>query len=90
MLPVRKNREIALLGSCFRTPLRSTRPESITAAIEQKLRLAALLKAYQLLERGSITETARTPDARWMRAVSFAFRFGEENGARLLFLRRQR
>jgi hypothetical protein len=71
----RKNREITLLDSCLRTPLRPTRPESVTAAIEQKFRLAALLKVDQLLERGSITETARTP-AQWMNAGPFAFSFG--------------
>jgi hypothetical protein len=71
----RKNREIALLDSCLRTPLRPTPPESVTAAIEQKFRLAALLKVDQLLERGSITETARTP-AQWMSAGPYAFSFG--------------
>jgi hypothetical protein len=69
----RKRREIALLDRCLRTPLHPT--ESVGALIEQKFRLAALLKADQLLERWSITETARPP-GQWMNVGPFAFRFG--------------
>jgi hypothetical protein len=69
----RKRREIALLDRCLRTPLHPA--ESVAAVVEQKFRLAALLKADQLLERWSITETARTP-GQWTRVGPFAFRFG--------------
>jgi hypothetical protein len=71
----RKSREIALLDRCLRTPLQVTRPESLAAAIERKYRLAAVLKADQLLDRWSITETAHPPTQR-LKAGRFTFSFG--------------
>ena len=71
----RKRRELALLNACLSTPLGSLRADSVEAAAELKLRLAALLKADQLLARWSVTETA-WPPGRWTRAEPFAFRFG--------------
>jgi len=71
----RKHREISLLDSCLSVSLDPTRPGSIAAAIELKFRLAALLKADQLIKRGSITETARPPEY-WGSTGPFAFSFG--------------
>jgi hypothetical protein len=71
----RKSRELAVLDQCLRAPIRPARPESVAAAIEQKLALRARLKADQLLECGSITETARPP-GQWTNAGPFSFRFG--------------
>jgi len=71
----RKSREIDLLKSCLRTPVDLPAPKSVVAAIEQKFRLTAMLKADQLLEHWSITETARPP-GQAMSAGPFAFSFG--------------
>lgn len=71
----RKRRELSLLNNCLSTPLSSLRPQSWAAAAELKFRLAALLKADQLLGRWSVTETARPP-GQWKRAGPFAFSFG--------------
>ena len=71
----RKRRELALLNGCLSTPVVSLRADSVEAAVELKLRLAALLKADRLLERWTITETARPP-GQWVRAEPFAFCYG--------------
>ena len=71
----RKSREIAVLDRCLRTQLHATRVDSVAAAIEQKYRLAAVLKADRLLERWSITETAHPPKQR-LAAGRFTFSFG--------------
>ena len=71
----RKQQEISLLDSCLSTPLKPSQPASVAAAIELKFRLAALLKADQVIGRWSITETARPP-ARCRNAGPFAFNFG--------------
>lgn len=71
----RKRRELTLINSCLSAPLSSLRPKSYAAAVELKLRLAALLKADQLLGHWSVTETARPP-GQSKRAGPFAFSFG--------------
>ena len=68
----RKYREISLLNRCLACPLELARPASPEAAIEQKFRLAAAIKAERVLQHWSMTETAWTAHRH---ATSGAFRF---------------
>ena len=71
----RKRRELSLLNGCRPAPFDPSDRQSVIAAIEEKFRVAASLKADQLLTHWSITETARPP-AQWQRADPFGFNFG--------------
>jgi hypothetical protein len=71
----RKFREIALFNSCLALPFDLHRPASAGAAIEQKFRLAAALKAQEALRSWGVTETARPPIQR-ATAGAFEFSFG--------------
>ena len=71
----RKFREIALFNNCLASPFDLHRPASAGAAIEQKFRLAAAIKAEQALRSWGITETARSPTQR-ATAGAFEFSFG--------------
>ena len=68
----RKCREISLLNQCLACPLELPRPASPEAAIEQKFRLAAAIKAERVLQHWSMTETAWTAHRH---ATSGAFEF---------------
>jgi len=71
----RKFREIALFNNCLASPFDLHRPASAGAAIEQKFRLAAAIKAEQALRSWGVTETARSPTQR-ATAGAFEFSFG--------------
>ena len=71
----RKYREIALINGCLAPPLELTKPQSIAAAIEEKFRVAAALKAERCLLGWKITETAK-PATQYWRSGPFAFHYG--------------
>lgn len=71
----RKGREVALIARCLDDSIDAQRPASIGAAIEDKFRLAAKLRALRSLQSWAITETARPEVERW-RVGAYRFSFG--------------
>ena len=71
----RKAREIALLNRCLASPLDLCAPGTPAAVIEQKLQIAAAMRAEQSLASWSVTETARPPAPRW-HSGAFEFDYG--------------
>jgi len=71
----RKYREVSLLNSCLASPLDLPKPDSVGSVIEQKFRLAAVLKAERALKAWAVTETARD-SAHCVKAGGFEFTYG--------------
>ena len=70
----RKAREIALIQRCIAPSAPADRPACAEAAMEEKFRLAAELRAARSLQSWAVTETARPEVQRWhVGAYRFAF-----------------
>lgn len=70
----RKKEELELLSSVLSDPLAIRLPKSVAEAIEQKVHLAAALKAEHVLHDWALTETAWTHSSR-LRSGPFEFKY---------------
>ena len=71
----RKRREIALLDGCLSHPLALPPVGTLADVLEQKLKIAAALRAERSLERWAITETAR-PEVQSWQTGAWRFTYG--------------